>query len=413
MKPVVTVMPRKKTASPSLRPPSPRTNNVLLVKTSPSVGVAANANQLRNSIGGSISASKRHGSHDQWQPLNTAIKAKAVNSHKKNTSPQLDDQFLLNQSADFDAADIEVDHINNIYDPAAQNMLHDFVEAQKHKEFESSTVIRDSFSDDQEEQSDCTSNDTSNIIEISELIEQTSKDDFYEGVVAVQLPDPSSLNASDIPLFISQMSKYMDVLKQEMEKKIGCVANNAIKSPQSPSAVTTNNINNHGTRSPSQIMTIKPNMPTQPVNIAVKKSINSTNKPRNNTAPIAASNVRNGAVHPNEKMFYTANVGASTSLSSSPPMNSHWASLANAKGRNHSGADCASSKNNTIPLVSPRVKKVTDFGSIDSLSEEHSIGSCNVLCLSEASAFDDLSVGSSSSTSTIRSSRSKNSMKSP
>ncbi len=411
MKPVVTVLPRRKNASPSLRPPSPRTNNALLVRTSPSVGAAANTNQLRNSISGSISVSRRHGAHDAWQPLNTAIKAKAVNSHKKNISPQLDDQFLLNQSADFDAADIEVDHINNIYDPAAQNMLHDFVEAQKHKEFESSTIIRDSFSDDQEEQSDCTSNDTSNINEVSELIEQASKEEFYEDVIAVQLPDPSLLNASDIPLFFSQMSKYMDVLKQEMEKK--SVANNANKSPQLPSAVTTNNVHNNGARSPSQIMTIKPNMPTQPVNIAVKKSINNANKPRNNTAPIVASNVRNGAVHPNEKMFYTGNIGNSTSLSSSPPTNSHWASLANAKGKNNSSADCANNKNNTIQLVSPRVKKVTDFGSVDSLSEEHSIGSCNVLCLSEASAFDDISVGSSSSTSTIRSSRSKNSMISP
>ena len=122
MKPVVTVMPRKKTASPSLRPPSPRTNNVLLVKTSPSVGVAANANQLRNSIGGSISASKRHGSHDQWQPLNTAIKAKAVNSHKKNTSPQLDDQFLLNQSADFDAASFCLETTLNHYKNSTNKM---------------------------------------------------------------------------------------------------------------------------------------------------------------------------------------------------------------------------------------------------------------------------------------------------
>jgi hypothetical protein len=113
-------------------------------------------------------------------------------------------------------------------------------------------------------------------------------------------------------------------------------------------------------------------------------------------------------------MFYTGNIGTPTSFSSSPPINSHWASLANAKNKNNgNGIDVSSNKNSTIQLVAPRVKKVTEFGSVDSLSEEHSVGSCNVLCLSEASAFDDISVGSSSSTSTIRSSRSKNSVKSP
>ncbi len=316
----------------------------------------------------------------------------------------------MNQSADFDAADIEVDHINNIYDPAAQNMLHDFVEAQKHKEFEASSGIRNNFSDEQEEQSDCTSNDTSNVYEVSEGQEQSNTEDC-EDVIAVQLPDPSSINAADIPLFLNQITKYMDVLKLEMDKKSS--TNGASKSPLTPSIA--NNDNNHGTKLPVQTMTIKPNMPTQPVNIAVKKSVHIANKPRSNTGPIAVSNVRNGAVHPNEKMFYTGNIGTTpTSFSSSPPINSHWASLANAKNKNNgNGIDVSSNKNSTIQLVAPRVKKVTEFGSVDSISEEHSVGSCNVLCLSEASAFDDISVGSSSSTSTIRSSRSKNSVKSP